>query len=392
VELTANPATVAEGALLTLTVQVSAPDGAPFTLSWNGLPNTCGGAASSSMSSTTSSFSCNPTQLGPFSPNVQVTNSTGITEGGSTTLTVYAPLSVTLSASPSSVTVGRQITFDYQVSGGVSPYGLSWTNLPGGCPGPNSVPNTNPASFGCSPTQSSGSNGNEVTLQVTDSAAPANVQSASTQVTVYAALQVSFSVSPGSVTAGSQVTFNYQVTGGQSPYQLQWNGLPSSCVGPAPSSVSDNNPHSFQCSPSQSGNTQVGLQVTDSASPSNSVSAPSQSLSVTSSGNNNNGNGNNNNGNSNGGNGNNSSSLSSLFSSIGSLFLIAAILAITAFALLVIIAVSTLVTAVVVARRLPKRSQGRVETVPCPSCGAAAPATSKFCPECGKPIALGKPA
>jgi predicted amidophosphoribosyltransferase len=30
--------------------------------------------------------------------------------------------------------------------------------------------------------------------------------------------------------------------------------------------------------------------------------------------------------------------------------------------------------------------------VPCPSCGAAAPATSKFCPECGKPIALGKPA
>ena len=395
VQLSASPADVVQGSQLTLTVLISPLYGPPFSLSWSNLPSPCQGDARSSMSSSPSSFSCDPTQGGTFNPNVQATNATDVTQGNATTVSVYAPLSVTLSASPSALTVSQALTINYQVIGGVSPYALVWTNLPVGCAqgAPSSLSTNNPDSFGCSPSQASGSGASPVGLQVTDSATPsANRQSASATVTVYAALQVSLSVSPNSVTVGGQATFNYQITGGQGPYRLQWSGLPGNCAGNAPNSVSDNNPDSFPCSPSQSGNSQVGLQVTDSASPSNSANAPSQSLSVTSNGNNNNNNGNDhNNSNSNGGNGNNSSALSSLFSSLGSLFLIAAIVGIVVFALLVITAVSTLVTAVVVTRRLPKRSKGLGESVACPACGAAAPVSSKFCPECGKPMARGTP-
>jgi hypothetical protein len=391
VQLSTSPGDVVAGDRLAITLQIDPLDGPPIALSWSGLPDPCGSSAPSTVTSSPFGFSCAPTATGPYTVDVEATNITGATGNASVSGSVSPSLHVTLSASPSTVTAGKPMSFDYQVTGGLSPYQLVWGNLPSACSGsaPSSISDNNPDSFGCTPSQAMGSGPTQVTLQVSDNAQPADTQSASTQLTVVAQLQVALEVPSGSVSVGSSISIGYQVTGGVSPYTLQWSGLPSGCSSAAPGSASDNNPDRFQCQPTQAGSMQVDLQVTDSASPSNSASAPSQSLTVTSSGNNN---GNGNGGNEskgNGGNGNNSSGLSSILSN-RTLFLVE-IVALIVFALLVITAVSTLVTAITV-RRLPRRSElaGRAPTVPCPSCGSPAPSSSKFCPECGKPMAPGK--
>ena len=211
----------------------------------------------------------------------------------------------------------------------------------------------------------------------------------SATVMVYQDLAVTLTLSPSSLSSGTELMVNFQITGGQSPYQLQWQGLPSPCSGNAPNSVSTSGSSGFQCNPSQTGSTQVGLQVTDNGAPNHSVASTMQSLQVTSSNNNNNnGNGSNNKG------GNGSGNSSSILSNLGSFLSYLLIGAVIVFVLLIITAVSTLATAILVARRLPPRTSGggSAATQPCPSCGKPVPVGSKFCLECGKPMSADKSA
>ncbi|MCI4358727.1 MAG: zinc-ribbon domain-containing protein [Thermoplasmata archaeon] len=201
-------------------------------------------------------------------------------------------------------------------------------------------------------------------------------------------LSVTLTLSPSTLNENTQLTINFQITGGQSPYQLRWSNLPNGCSsGSAPSSEATQAPQTFSCSPTQSGSFGVSVQVTDSSSPTpNSITSQTQTIQVNPNGNGNNGN---HNGSGNGGSGNGSLAA---FSSLGSLLPILFLGVIVAFALLVITAVSSLATAILIARRMPARTRGEEIPVthPCSSCGKAVALDSKFCPACGKPVVAEK--
>lgn len=301
----------------------------------------------------------------------------------SSSLHPFSPgIVVTLGADRTTAVQNHAFNLTVTTSPAPSPsYQLRWTNLPSPCSG--SAPTTvtvSPYSWSCTPSQTG-----SFSIVVNASNASVSGQSTPVAVTVDAQLQLTLSLSQYTVTVNSQVTFHYQVTGGESPYSIQWMGLPSSCNGPAPNTDPDSNPQTWSCTPTQTGNTQVQFQATDHATPSQFRSSNSQSLSVTSNSNNNGSKGNNSNG---------SFQLPAFFSGIGSLLALAFIAGLVAFILLIITAVSTLVTAIIVARRLPPRSKAEPKpaTIACPSCGKPAPVDSTFCPSCGKPTAAPKTA
>ena len=123
------------------------------------------------------------------------------------------------------------------------------------------------------------------------------------------------------------------------------------------------------------------MQVTVTDINHNQTVSNSASLDVTSS---NNGNGNGN------GNGNNSSNpFSSLLSGLGGFLSIVLVFGIIGFVTWILLVVGIWVIAVVLLRRLPKRTPGAASgsTMACAACGATLPAGSKFCSECGKSTA-----
>ncbi|MFI5419089.1 MAG: PKD domain-containing protein [Candidatus Lutacidiplasmatales archaeon] len=190
---------------------------------------------------------------------------------------------------------------------------------------------------------------------------------------------MSIGVSPNPVSANSQANFILQIQPQSPPYSFMWTGLPSGCS--LPGSSSQNNP-SFSCSPNQGGSFNVQVTVTNKTG---AIASNSTSFTVNS---NNNGNNNNNNGNGNhNGNGSNSSGLGFL-SGLGAMFQYIFIGAILVFVLLVLTAVSSLASAVLLARRLPARGHEAraAPSVVCPACGAMAPTGSKFCNSCGKAV------
>jgi len=385
VTLTTSPTEGLVNNLVDLTGQVNTSAGTPFSLLWSNLPTPCASSAPTSSSNNPIEFSCSPSQVGSYHVGLQVTNLTGAVGTGEASLVIYSPLAATLSASSASVTVGQPLTIDFQVTGGVSPYQLQWSGLPSGCAGvaPLSATGNSAEHFQCDPSEAGSTS---IGLRVVDNATPSSNSAfaPSVPVSVDPSLSVSLGVSPSSVARNSPVTISFQVTGGVSPYHLLWMGLPGGCSGAGPTSTSNNGGSSFQCSPSQTGNFEVTLNVTDSASPtSNAANSPTQPLSVTS---NSGGNGNGNGG-SNDGNGSGNVSIPFL-SDLGSAVLYLLIGVIIVFILIVITAVSSLSTAILLARRLPPRPKngGPSPTRPCPSCGVSVPSGTKYCPECGKPM------
>src|SRR2546422_1214190 len=120
-----------------------------------------------------------------------------------------APLSVSMSASPASPSVGQQVTFTASVSGGLPPYSYAWKF------GDGATGTGNPATHiytaqGSYP----------LVLNVTDSANKFVV--ASQTVSVAAVLSADFTTS-ASPTAGSPASFTATVSGGTTPYSYNWN-------------------------------------------------------------------------------------------------------------------------------------------------------------------------
>jgi hypothetical protein len=304
-------------------------------------------------------------------------------------------VTVSLTVNRSQDPAGSPVTFSGSASpSSGAPYGLSWSSLPTGCDSspPSVTAATGDFTFSCTPTSQGTAN-----VQVTASNSTGASGSGSTSLNVYADLSVTLMLNPNTITENTQLQVQFQISGGLAPFTLAWSGLPSGCSGNAPTTEGSTGSQQFQCNPSMTGGFQVSLKVTDSGMP-NPASATStqQSLQVNSNGNGNNNNNNKNNG-SGGSSGNNNNNGSNPLSSLGNLGGILTYLLIggvVVFVLILITAISTLITAIVVIRRLPSRSaalSAAAPTIPCPKCGTAAPASSKFCPACGQSMAPGKP-
>jgi hypothetical protein len=80
---------------------------------------------------------------------------------------------------------------------------------------------------------------------------------------------VSFGYSPSSVTVGSQVQGNVQLSGGTAPYYAWLNGTPPGCNPQSSPYTTNNTSNPFNCTPTAQGNYNVHLDVVDSSIPSN---------------------------------------------------------------------------------------------------------------------------
>ncbi len=171
-------------------------------------------------------------------------------------------------------------------------------------------------------------------------------------------------VSPLNVQTGGPISLQTTTNnGGTPPYGYTYTGLPGRCF--------TSNTQSFSCNPSQTGNHQIQVIVTDSHG--NYSLSNSESLTVTSS--------------SGGGSGNNSTNpFSGLLSGFSGILSLLIILGIVGFVTWILLIVGVWIIAIVLLRRLPKRGatlSAPVPMVKCTACSASIPAGSKFCSECG---------
>ncbi len=276
----------------------------------------------------------------------------------------------TISTLPSTAEVGVAAQFGVNPGGGSRPYTYTWTSdLPGWSP-PGNVSEASET-----PTASG-----SFTLMVNVTDGAGDWGNTTQRLSVDPALSIgTLGVDPSSVTSGNSVTYSLSVSGGVAPYSYAWSGLPGSCPS---TSVPP-----FSCASSGQGTLTVSVNVTDADGAQKQATS---SLTVTSSsGNNDNNNGctSNCNGSSDSSSSNNSNNGSGGFSlsSLGHLLTYALIAGFIVFVLLVITAVSTLATAILLARRLPPRGSGTAPggTISCAACRASSPADAKFCPQCG---------
>ena len=121
--------------------------------SWFGLPSGCSDTG-------LPSITCAPTDVGPYSLSVSITDSDNFTSNSSVHLfTIYSQVSVTLTISAASVLQSKSVTLTAVVSGGSGEPVYVWSGLPAGCAAPTG------ASLTCSPSVSGRFN---VTVTVTD--------------------------------------------------------------------------------------------------------------------------------------------------------------------------------------------------------------------------------
>ena len=246
VTLAAVPSTVQVDGTVSLEANVT---GATNTLSYSysTLPPGCS-------STDEAVLPCSPSAVGSYVVGVNVTQLGGGSAAATAVLTVTArtgPLSVSLAAVPSSITLGQGTTFTATVSGGVSPFEFSFTSLPSGCT------SVNESSLPCTPSEA-GSYSPEV--MVTD--AHGDVSSGSTSLNVTAApssgITATLTDTPSSITLGNstelRVTLGGNVTG-EATYR--YSGLPDGCSSVDASTLS--------CTPSVTGSFTLEVEVNDSA-------------------------------------------------------------------------------------------------------------------------------
>src|SRR5207248_1178826 len=180
----------------------------PYTFSWNfgestsnvrggtGLPNTM-----------THTY----TKAGTYIVTANATDTNGKIGSALATVTVAAPLTLTVSG-PSSGIIGTSISFSAAASGGTSPYSFSWNFGDASSGSGNSVAHVYTAS---------GSYG--VTVTVKDSAG-ITATSSSRSLAVSARLQVSsVRAVPNPTETGYSISLSATTSGGVSPVSCNWN-------------------------------------------------------------------------------------------------------------------------------------------------------------------------
>lgn len=100
-----------------------------YAYAWRGLPPGCASADAATIT-------CPPLVPGTSAIRAAVTDSDGFSAvSGSVTLTVYAPPSVRLEVTPSTILQGASVTFRAVTAGGAGTLAHAWTGLPAGCAG-----------------------------------------------------------------------------------------------------------------------------------------------------------------------------------------------------------------------------------------------------------------
>src|SRR5207302_577585 len=213
VAFTTAPTTGTVGTSVSFTANASG-DTAPYTFSWSfgdGTANVAGGTTNPNTQSHTYNAK------GTFTVKVNATSANSKFATASSTITI-TPLALTVSftTAPTTGTVGTQVSFTAQASGGTAPYSFSCSlgdgtaKVAGGTTNPNTQTHTY---------QVKGSL--MVRVNVTD--ANGAMQTASSTIAITPRpLTVTFTVS-ANPTVGSPVTFTATATGGTAPYSFSWN-------------------------------------------------------------------------------------------------------------------------------------------------------------------------
>ncbi|MCI4350777.1 MAG: PKD domain-containing protein [Thermoplasmata archaeon] len=211
---TAHPARGEVGEIVTFTTAVSIHAGGDqFT--WFGLPLGC-------WSANATSLACHPQSPGNFSITVALSNAGGYVLRSPPTpfevapATAIAPLTVT----PGAVDVGQALAFGVSVLRGSGPYSYTFTGLPNGCMSSDQPTVT------CHPTTSGSF---QVEVRITDGANFTSRSTASVYVFPIPAV-VWFNSSPAPIELGQTLTLLAQVSGGEWPLAISYQGLPPGCA------------------------------------------------------------------------------------------------------------------------------------------------------------------
>ena len=245
VSLTASSSSLQLGAAVTYSASATGGP-SPYSYVWNVLPSGCN-------TSDDAVLSCAPTIAGHFNTTVTLSDSTGqTTTSMPVQVDVYSvsgALMVGVSATPPSFALGGTTLLTATVSGGVSPYGYVWTNLPPGCA------SANVRVLSCTPTSPERTN---VTVIVSDSDSHAGLRSVALDVWgPISLLTGSLTASPSSLTLGGTTHLNATATGGQAPYAYAWTGLPTGCSAPSTAEAD------LVCTPTGTGHFNTTVTITD---------------------------------------------------------------------------------------------------------------------------------
>ncbi|MDE1837129.1 MAG: PKD domain-containing protein [Euryarchaeota archaeon] len=252
VTLSASPTSLDVGATTSLGATVGGGNASTLTFSYSGLPGGCA-------SSNANPLSCRPTVAGSFGVAVQVSDGLSTATSPPVVVTVGGPLAVSLSFTPSIITVGRTTVVAVAVLGGTGTLSFTYTGLPSGCSGPSGA-----SSFTCRPAASGTA---VVTVQATDGSG-ATGQASSPLMVNPAPSITAFTATPSTGNVGSAITFSVAAQGGTGALVYSYTGLPTGC--------SSENLATFSCTPTMANSYAVVATVTDSQG----VSANSTTLSV----------------------------------------------------------------------------------------------------------------
>src|SRR6266704_2023053 len=174
----------------------------PYTFSWNFGESTSNMQGGTSLPNT---MTHTYPSAGTYTVTVNATDTNGRIGSASATVTVAAPLAVTVSG-PSSGIVGNSVSFSATASGGASPYSLSWN-------------------FGDGASLSTGSTASHkfavaggYTVRVTATDAKGRLASASVSITINAPLLTVAVTASGSSEVGLAVNLTGTSSGGTQPY------------------------------------------------------------------------------------------------------------------------------------------------------------------------------
>ena len=211
-----------------------------YTYSYSSLPTGCS-------SSDVNVYICSPTGTGLFNVSLLVTDSHGAKAWSNISLTVYQPLTTSITISSNAIDQGHSVYINTTVVGGASSGGhtFAYTGLPPGCGGSN--PN-----IICTPSSSAPqSRPYFINVTVHDSVNDVAV-AGPVLLKVYPKLTLTVtggprpaSNKPITLDAGSTLYLNSTPVGGEGNFTYVWTGLPVGC--PAVNAAS------IACTPSPAG-------------------------------------------------------------------------------------------------------------------------------------------
>jgi hypothetical protein len=140
--ITAAPVSGHVDANETVLILLNGTGGAsPYTFTWTGLPTGCASALATA--------TCRFVAPGSFSVHAGLTDSLRYVRSQNATFVVHSDPSVAAPTSTVTGTVGRSLSLEISVAGGLAPFSIRWAGLPAGCPTANSTNLTcTPASAG----------------------------------------------------------------------------------------------------------------------------------------------------------------------------------------------------------------------------------------------------